>query len=163
MINTKLEHKSMAIISDNLNHDASAVYEYQKLILNYIEKNISRPKKVYYLTDGAGQHFKNKSNFANLLTHKEDFKMPAEWHFHPTAHGKGACDGIGANVKRDAAKFSLQCSNENQSLDAEALFKWAKSNCKKTEILYSSKQEHEETAKGLKDKFEGAVTIKGTL
>lgn len=159
----ELEHKSMVIISDNLNHDTIAVYEYQNIILKYIVENISTPKKVYYFTDGAGQHFKNKSNFANLLFHEEDFKIPAEWHFHPTAHGKGACDGVGANIKRDATKFSLQCSNENRILDARALFQWAKSHSKKTEIFFSSKVEYEETAKKLKNRFNNAVTIKGTL
>lgn len=87
------------------------------MIIKYIEENISRPKKVYYFTDGAGQHFKNKSNFSNLLAHQTDFEIEAEWHFLPTAYGKGACDGIGGNIKRNAARYSLQCSNENRILD----------------------------------------------
>ncbi|KAJ8943495.1 hypothetical protein NQ318_016275 [Aromia moschata] len=31
----------------------------------------------------------------NLLYHEEDFGIKAEWNFFATAHGKGACDGIG--------------------------------------------------------------------
>ena len=48
-----------------------------------------------------------------------------EWHFHPTAHGKGACD-------------------------------------KETEIVLSSKDDHEETLKTLKSRIDAAVTINGT-
>ena len=39
--------------------------------------------------------FRSKSSFANSHAHEEDFDIPAEWHFHGTAHSKGACDGIG--------------------------------------------------------------------
>ncbi|XP_017470011.1 PREDICTED: uncharacterized protein LOC108378244 [Rhagoletis zephyria] len=95
----KLEHKSMAIISDDLKHDAVAVYEYQKIILNYLKSEFT-VAKVYYVSDGARQHFKNKSSFANLMAHETDFDTPAEWHFHPTAHGKGACDGQRSTVKK---------------------------------------------------------------
>ena len=157
----KLEHKSMAIISDDLKHDTVAVYEYQKIILNYLKSKFE-VQKVYYVSDGARQHFKNKSSFANLIAHEKDFGIPAEWHFHPTAHGKGACDGIGANLKRNAAKYSLQCSHQNRILDATALFNWAKNYCKETEIVLSSKDDHEETLKTLKSRIDAAVTINGT-
>ena len=78
--NDDLKHESVAIISDNLNHDTVSVYEYQKNILNYL-KGHHRLKKIYYITGGAAQHFKNKNNFQNLLHHEKDFKIKAEWHF----------------------------------------------------------------------------------
>ena len=31
----KLKHVSIAVISDNLNHDTTAVYEYQKIVIFY--------------------------------------------------------------------------------------------------------------------------------
>ena len=71
--NDDLKHESVAIISDNLNHDTVSVYEYQKIILNYL-KGYHQLKKIYYITDGAA-HFKNKNNFQNLLHHEEDFKI----------------------------------------------------------------------------------------
>ena len=99
--NDELKHVRIAVISDNLNHDTIVVYEYKKIVISYLKTNFA-VMKVYYLTDGADQHFKNKSNFHNLLFHEKDFGVTAEWHFHATAHGKGACDGIGANLKRAA-------------------------------------------------------------
>ena len=128
----------MAIISNNLSHDSVAVFR-------------------------ASQQFKNKSNFANLLTHEADFGIPAKWHFHPTAHGKGACDDIGVNLKRNAARLSLQCSAEDRILDVIALFQRAKKYCKETEINFSSEEDQAVTAKKLKSRFDAAVTIKGTL
>ena len=139
----KLELKSMAIISDDLKHDTVAVYEYQKIILNYLKSKFE-VQKVYYFSDGARQHFKNKSSFANLIAHEKDFRIPAEWHFHPTAHGKGACDGIGANLKRNTSKYSIQGSHQDRSLDANALFHWANNYCKENKIVFSSKKDREE-------------------
>ena len=122
----ELKHRSIAIISDNLAHDTVTVHEYQKIIINYLKNNFE-PKRIYYFTDGSGQHFKNKSSFANLQSHEEDFDIPAEWHFHGTAHGKGACDGIGTNIKRFATRSSLQGSSKYHILTPQALFQWAKS------------------------------------
>ena len=137
----EVKHRSIAIISDNLAHDTVAVHEYQNIIINYLKNNFE-PKKIYYFTDGAGQHFKNESSFANLQVHKEDFDILAEWHFHGAAHGKGVCDGIGANIKRFAASSSLQRSSKHHILISQALFQWAKSNCKETEIFISSKESY---------------------
>ena len=38
---------------------------------------------------------------------------PVKWHFYGTSHGKGPCDGLGGNVKRLAAKASLQATVTN--------------------------------------------------
>ncbi|KAJ8685076.1 hypothetical protein QAD02_020869 [Eretmocerus hayati] len=38
--NGELKHKSLAIISDNLAHDTYSVYQYQKIIIGYLKKNI---------------------------------------------------------------------------------------------------------------------------
>ena len=66
----ELKHRSIAIISDNVAHNTVAVHEYQKIIINYLKNNFD-PKKIYYFTNGAGQHFKNKSSFAiSKLTKK---------------------------------------------------------------------------------------------
>ena len=82
----------MAIISDNLS-DLVEVYEYQKIILNYLE------------------------------AHEAEFGIPAEWHFHPTAHGKGTCDGIWANLKRNAAlRKKILRSKEMYLIDSISLY-----------------------------------------
>lgn len=97
------------------------------------------------------------------MAHKTDFGIEAEWHFHATSHGKGACDGIGANIKRQAARFSLQCSRDRRILDPKALYCWANEHCKETKIFFSSKESYNETANILKPRLDNAITIKGTL
>lgn len=158
----ELKHRSLAILSDNLNHDTVAVYEFQKIITNHLKENF-KATKIFYFTDGAPQHFKNKYNFANLLNHKNEFGIAAEWHFHASAHGKGPCDGIGGNLKRLAARASLQASSKNQILTVAALYQWAKENLKETLIFFSPKINHTKTAEALKSRFASAKTIPGTL
>ena len=160
--NDELKHVSIAIISDNLNHDTISVYEYQKIIITYL-KNHFRVYKIYYVTDGAGQHFKNKTSFHNLLFHEKDFGIKAEWHFQATAHGKGGCDGVGANIKRGARKASLQLSSKNHILKPEDLYNWAKAYCKETVVFYSSKESYEKTVVQLKPRLDQAKSIPGTL
>ncbi|KYN38917.1 hypothetical protein ALC56_06707 [Trachymyrmex septentrionalis] len=60
------------------------------------------------MSDGASGQYKNRKNFINLTYHMEDFKVAAEWHFFPTSHGKGLCDGIGGTLKRLASRASPQ-------------------------------------------------------
>ena len=115
------------------------------------------------MTDGAGRHFKNKSNFQNLLFHEKDFGVTADWHYHATAHGKGACDGIGANIKRGAKPVSLQVSSSNHILTLEELYNWAKDYCKETKVFYSSKESYEETVLKLKPRLNKAKSVPGTL
>lgn len=103
----------------------TTVYEFQKIIVTYLKKKFT-PTKIFYFTDDATQYFKNKYNFMNLLSHKKDFGIAAEWHFHVTAHGKGPCNEIGGNSKRLAARASLQMSANNSILIPEILYQWAK-------------------------------------
>ena len=88
----------------------------------------------------------------NIVNHKHDFGILAESHFHATARGKGPGGGIGGNLKRLAAKDSLQHSAKSPTLTAQDLFKWAKENLKETVILFSSTEALEIT-KELKTRF----------
>ncbi|KAJ8677518.1 hypothetical protein QAD02_013305 [Eretmocerus hayati] len=120
--------------------------------------------RIFYVTDGASQYFKNKSNFANLVAHERDFGVVAEWHFHATAHRKGACDGIGANLKRGAKQASLQCSSQHHILTPQSLFEWAKKYCKETEVFFSGKEVYEQVKDELKTRFDmNTDPIPGTL
>ena len=91
-----------------------------------------------------------------------DFGIPAEWHFHATAQGKGPCDGIGGNLKRFAARASLQAPSKNLILTADALYQWAKKNLVETLVFFSPKENHVITAQELKSRFGSANTVPGT-
>lgn len=159
----ELVHHSIVILSDNLHHDVAAVYDFQKLMINFLKEQYSTIKKIIYVTDGAPQHYKNKYQFANLLKHEADFGIPAQWHFHATAHGKGPCDGIGGNLKRQAARASLQRSSATEPiLDAQRLYEWAKTNLPLTNVFFVSKETHEATKLQLKSRFDTSKVIPGT-
>ena len=99
--NGTLKHKSLACISDMLQHDVHTVYTFQKtIILNVVKKDLLQTEKVIHFSDGccSGQ-YKNHKNFTNLLHHYCDYALYAEWHFLATSHGKNACDGIGGTIK----------------------------------------------------------------
>ena len=70
--------------------------------------------KLIYFSDGCAAQYKNCKNLISLCYHKEDFGIPAKWHFFATSHGKGPCDGVGGTVKHEAAKASLQHSYHDQ-------------------------------------------------
>ena len=91
-----------------------------------------------------------------------DFGIPAEWHFHATAHGKGPRDGIGGNLKRLAARASLQASSKDPILTADALYQWAKKNLVGTLVFFSPKENHSITAQELESRFASADTVPGT-
>ncbi|KAJ8671207.1 hypothetical protein QAD02_002466 [Eretmocerus hayati] len=120
--NGELKPKSLVIISDNPNHDTFAVHQYQEIVIEYLEQHFELIPKIIYTSDGASQHSQNKSNFANILRHEEDFEIPAEWLYHATAHGEGACDGIGANLKRGAKRAILERTSQHHILTAQASY-----------------------------------------
>lgn len=77
------------------------------------------------------------------MAHKEDFEIDAELHYHATAHGKTACDGVGAILKREARRRSLQIIQGEPILTPNALFRWAKNHFKTMDVFFFSKEDHE--------------------
>lgn len=161
-LDSTIQHKSIVVFSDNLTHDTAAVYRVQEIMINFLKSVFDPVRKVFYFTDGAAQHFKNKYNFHNLANHYEDFSVQAEWHFHATAHGKNACDGIGASVKSSARRASLQNVSDNYILTSVQLYDWAKQYFKNITCFYTSKDEYLATLERLKERFSSAKTIPGT-
>lgn len=160
----KVEHLNYVVISDCLEHNTVAVYTFQKKFIKFLENKFQKaPTKIFYFSDGCAAQYKNKKNFSNLCFHKEDFNIEAEWHFSATAHGKGPCDGLGGTIKRQAARASLQRPYENQIVTPLQLHKWAKSNfSSKITFAFSTQEDYINSEIFLKDRFNKAVTIKGT-
>lgn len=77
------------------------------------------------MSDGCAEQYKNKKNFKNLCLHLKDFGIEADWHFFPTSHGKGVCDGFGGTIKRMAFDDSKRGIKIN---DAIGFYNWAYNN-----------------------------------
>lgn len=158
----KLQHYSYIIISDCLHHDAVAVYVFIEKLLQFLKTKIPDLSKVYYVTDGAVTHYKNKKNFMNITKHKEDFGVDCEWHFHATAHGKGPCDGLGGTIKRMASRASLTKEYDDTITNAEEFFKWAQT--LETDMIFEfcSDAEYKLKQIQLETRLGNLKTIKGT-
>jgi hypothetical protein len=162
--NNVVGHKSFVIISENLEHDSSSVHLFNSKLISYIKQHFGRRnvRKIIYFSDGAGSQYKNKYNFINIFNHKKDFGVEAEWHFFATANGKGACDGIGGVVKRNAYRSSLQNKNPIKITGPKSLYDWAKGYFSSIDFNYCTKQEHETHSVTLKKRYSEAKTLKNT-
>jgi hypothetical protein len=96
------------------------------------------------------------------MYHEEDFGLKAEWHFHATSHGKGPCDGIGAILKREARRASLQITNGRPILTPQDLYDWAKQTLRKTDVFFVSKVDHGTVKQKLASRYSQAKTISST-
>lgn len=57
--------------------------------------------------------------------------MPAEWHFHATAHGKSACDGVTGRAKNLLYQHSLQATDPDDLItNAVTVAWWLQTNVK---------------------------------
>jgi len=154
--------KSFVSISECLHHNTIVVHLFQKQLVEFIKTNLKGVDKIIYFSDGASAQYKNKKNFINITHHLQDFGIAAEWHFFPTSHGKGPCDGIGGTLKRLAARASLQRIN-NPIRTPQELFTWATEALHNITCRYSTNDEYEKEEQMLSARFQKALTIKGTL
>lgn len=79
--------------------------------------------------------------------------MPADWHYHPTAHGKNSYGNIGDILKREATSASLQASATNPRTNATTLFTWAQKHFSNLKIMYFTKEMHRKAEVHLKRRF----------
>lgn len=130
----------------------SGLNVFQKHLVEFVGKELKQITKILYFSDGSGAQYKNKKNFVNLTCHEKDFGLVAEWHFFPTSHGKGACDGLGGTLKRLAARASLQrASNPIQTL--KQLFEWANESLCNISSKYVTSEKYIVADKKLKTRF----------
>ena len=114
----QLIHKSICVLSDNLDHDTSFVHELQRLVCNFIQETLPQIKHIEYWSDGCAGQYKNFKNLMNLCNHVNDFGFHVIWSFFATSNSKSPCDGIGRTVKRKIAQTSLQRPVANQILQS---------------------------------------------
>ncbi|KYM95356.1 hypothetical protein ALC62_00146 [Cyphomyrmex costatus] len=160
---SELKHNCCVFLSNSVKHDTAAVYTIQKQLIPEIKKTVPKVKTLIYMTDGAKQHFKNKYQMANLINHKDDFGLDAEWHYSATAHGKSGYDGLGATFKREAYRASLMAKPSQALLTSVALFNWAKNHFKKINIFYFSIVDHDKSTRHLNKRFNSAIPVRNIL
>lgn len=98
---------------------------------------------------------------ANLLRHKEDYGLDAEWHFFATSHGKGPSDGLGGTLKRLATRASLQSPISGQIQSPEDLYTWAKGKIKGMVCAFVKSSDIKRHTRKLAKRFLSAPPLEG--
>lgn len=162
--NGEMKHINYVVISEKVSHDASSVHLFNFKLIEFLKNKFGadKIKKNSYFSDGAASQYKNKYNFVNLINHKKDFNVNAEWNFFATSHGKGACDGLAGSFKRQAFRASLQRESDNHITNATSLFEWGKNAFKKINFGFCSQEDHDSHEKKFKSRYDQCVTIKNT-
>ena len=69
----------LCFFSDDYDHDTNFVYKIQTILVDYLEENLPIVDKIFYLSDGSAEQYKNRKNFINFCHNQQDFNMGAEW------------------------------------------------------------------------------------
>ena len=87
--------------------------------MDHIQTLYSSDKRIKYVSDGTGQHFKNAKNILNLTYHHNDSGLYTSWSFIATAHGKGPMGGSGAAIKYRVTRHILSGKAKDAILSPE--------------------------------------------
>ena len=98
----QLTKEAVVMISDDLKHDTTAVYNFTLKLLWYMDSHpekINRPTVLHRITDNCGFEYKCKQAFADAQHIEETTGVKIIYHYSEPGHGKGPQDGLGATVK----------------------------------------------------------------
>ena len=79
-ISSEIECISTCIISDDRDHNATAVHKFIEVIMSFLKTKIL-VKHVHYFSDGAASQYKNYKNLCNLCFHVVDHQVTVAWVF----------------------------------------------------------------------------------
>ena len=137
----ELNHISLCILSDDLEHDTSFVHELQRRVMLFIKEKFPLITNVLYFSDGCSGQYKSFKASLNLCHHQIYFGIDAEWGFFATSHGKSPCDGVGGTVKRKVLRASHQRPINNQILTFSAVVDFCNSSIAGVIFMVVQKQD----------------------
>lgn len=113
----KLSCQSFATVSENLRHDAAAVWSHMKLIFEHIRLKFPHIDTVHLQSDGPTTQYKNQSSFFLFYHYCKMFGFKkSTWNFTGAGHGKSEADGAGAVIKQLGDRL-VSRGNDVQSVD----------------------------------------------
>ena len=106
IIYTKGKTEPFCTISDSMKHGPAAIWAHLDPILKYSKDRNPDLRNVYFISDGPTTQYRCKDNFFlfSVKIFEAGFKT-GSWNFLEAGHGKGAPDGIGAVIKREADRL----------------------------------------------------------
>ena len=152
---------SLCFVSNDLKHDVDFVYVVIKETVEFVKSFlVDDLSHIHYFSDGCAAQYKK---FLNVCHHKTDFDVNCSWSFFATSHGKSPCDGVGGTLKRLSARASLQRTTSNQIVSPEDFFNFCNYEIKMLTSNYITKDEIDSTREKMKERFEMARTVPGTI
>lgn len=106
----KVLSKSFCTVSEDLRHDSAAVCAHLTPIIEQVKDLVPTLNTVHMLSDSVVNQYRNKTMFDLIGTQlTQIFKVKElRWHHSESGHGKGAPDGIGGCLKRNADSLVAQ-------------------------------------------------------
>jgi hypothetical protein len=159
---TDLYHKTFAVLSDCLEHNANSVEVFRNKFMEHIKADIPNLKKIYFCSDGTGAQYKNFKNFLNTMELAREHALEVEIHFTVSYHGKSECDAMSAQIKRSLRLASLRDKKFITTTEAALKFCVEKLACETLNFIYVKKEMVAESKARLDERYRGAKTIPGT-
>ncbi|OXA37878.1 hypothetical protein Fcan01_27325 [Folsomia candida] len=155
-------YKTYFIISDERSHDASTFHTFRTMFVEKLKIDFPFITKLIYVSDGTAAQYKNTHNLMNLLFHRDEYGLEAEWHFTATSHGKSECDAMSAVVKSSIRLKSLkgQLITTPKSMFDVAVKEMTEPG--RLEFIYVTKDNVTETKARLQPRYDLCKIIYGT-
>lgn len=115
----KLKAKNCTL-SDNLDHQAHAVWAHMAPILKMVSRNHPETVAVHFFSDSPSSQYRNRFNMHLMKTKVPMFFKKVKyitWNFTEAGHGKGPMDGVGGAMKRRADEYVMHGSDITSARD----------------------------------------------
>ena len=100
-------------VSDYLLYDKHTVKGFQALLMDHVKNNVKHFESYGFFSDGATSQFKQRFTLCKITLVGKSLS----WNFFATGHRKGAIDGIGRTLKRNAHTAALANNIVTKSID----------------------------------------------
>lgn len=118
--------RSFCTLSDNIDHMTYAVWAHLEPILKKAANDFPQTHSVYFYSDSPSSQYRNKTNvyfMRELLPKMFKNLNHFSWNFMESGHGKGAMDGVGGSIKRNADQHVLHGKDMTCAWDLSTAFK----------------------------------------
>lgn len=95
-----LQCVSFATVSENLRHDAFAIWAHLDPIFKLVLSLVPGMHTIHFQSDGPSTQYKNRSNLYLFWRKCKSLDLKAaSWNFSTPGHGKSSADGTGGTIK----------------------------------------------------------------
>ncbi|CAH0551139.1 unnamed protein product [Brassicogethes aeneus] len=123
--NDLLQTGTFATVSNNLDHQAHAVWGHLKPILQKLLSTKEGVQTLHMFSDGPTSQYRNRTNIylwiKTLIDHFPKITS-ATWTYSEPGHGKGPMDGVGGLLKKRADDYVLKGKDVQTAADFINLF-----------------------------------------